>query len=123
MFNRRNKFNAKRVGKFDSTAESEYAGVLELLKRAGEIADYEHHPPTVLLAGCIKWRVDFLVTPNEGDDYYIEVKGMPTADYKVKLELWRNEKPAPLFVVTKYGPSRFRVIDEIGTKGIEFKRA
>ena len=124
MFKRKNKFNAKRVGKFDSTAESEYDGVLELLKKAGEIADYEHHPPPVTLAGCITWKVDFMVEANDGTMYYVEVKGYTKTDrnYKKNMALWRWEIPAPLFVVTKYGPNRFRLVEEIGTEGIEFKR-
>ena len=117
-----NKYGAVKVRRggevYDSQAEAGYADVLELLKRGGVIADYMHHPPAVKFRSGIMWRVDYIVTPNTGVEYYVEVKGLPTADYRLKLELWRHEKPYPLFVVRKYGEMRFRIIDEIDTDGI-----
>lgn len=117
---RRNKYNAKRSMGFDSQAERGYDDVLSLLKRSGQIKDYIHHPPAVKIVGSVKWRVDFKVIQNDDSGYYVEVKGMETSDYKLKLLLWKDHKPAPLFVVKKYGELRYRVIDEVGTENIEW---
>ena len=118
---KRNKYNNNRSAGYDSNAEREYGDVLELLRIADppEIVSFQHHPPAVVLVGSVKWRIDYLVT-TDYECYYVEVKGMETSDYKVKLELYRSLYPQsgllPLFVVKKYGPHRFRVTDSIGTE-------
>ncbi len=90
--------------------------MLELLKRAGEIRDYEHHPPAVeLCGGLVKWKVDYRVAGINGEEYYVEVKGMQTEGYRIKLNIWKYERPFPLFVVTKVGPMRFKVIEQVAT--------
>ncbi len=111
----RNKYNAVRHGVYDSGAEEEYAMVLELLQRAGQIREFEHHPPAVQLTARIKWKVDYKVTDNDGNEFWVEVKGMPTEGYSLKLRLWKDLMDAPLFVVTKYGKLRFRVIESVNT--------
>jgi len=118
----RNKYNAKRSGSYDSGAEKEYGGVLEALRLTGEIAAYEHHPPAMVFINGVKWNVDFLVTDNNGRKCYAEVKGKKLERYGVVLQLWKYEKPAPLIVVRKYGPHRFRAIEEVDTDGIEWYR-
>jgi|GEM_PF-2378083 len=119
-FRRGNKYHAQGVRKgghwYDSKAEAEYADVLELCKRGGLILDYQHHPPGVVLVGTIRWNIDYLVTGLGGQQFYVEVKGLATSDYKLKLELYRQVKPAPLYVVKRYGELRFRVIDEVATE-------
>ena len=120
---KRNKYNAQRTLRggmwFDSKAEAGYADVLELLKKAGEILDWEYHPPAVKMSrGAVRWRVDFKVTDRFGSEFYVEVKGMKTEGYTLKLARWRHEVPAPLFVVKKYGDLHYRVIEEVGTEGL-----
>ena len=95
----------------DSKAEGEYCDLLALMKRAGEIADYQHHPAAVKMTDAgIQWRVDFWVQEPDGSEYYVEVKGLATADYKIKLELYRTYGVLPLYVVKRYGSMRFRLI-------------
>ena len=123
MMAKQNKYNNNRSAGYDSNAEKEYGDVLELLRIADppEIISYQHHPPAVVLVGSVKWRIDFFVE-TEKHKFFIEVKGLATSDYKIKLELYRSLYPQgnllPLFIVKKYGPHRFMVIDEIGTEGI-----
>ena len=116
----KNKYNASRSAGYDSKAEREYSEVLELLKRAGEIREFQHHPPAVkLCGGYVKWRVDYRVVGANGEEYYVEVKGMPTEGYRIKLNIWKYERPFPLFVVTKITPLRFKVIEQVATDRIK----
>jgi len=114
----RNKYHAIRVRKYDSKAEKEYADVLELLKRAGKIESYEHHPePVVLMKASdgkdITWKIDFLIT-NKEKQYYVEVKGFKTADFIIKLKMYRNlQIRLPLFVVKRYGDLRYKITDTV----------
>jgi len=120
---RRNKYNNIRSFGYDSMAEREYSEVLELLRLADppEIVSFQHHPPAAVLVGSVRWRIDFLVE-TEKHKFYVEVKGMPTSDYKVKLELYRSiydqGNLLPLFVVKKYALHRYKIIDSIGTDEI-----
>ena len=116
-----NKFSAKGVWSngeyYGSHAELYYAGVLELLKKAGEIISYQHHPPSViLLSGGVKWRVDYLVVKNKNIKYYVEVKGYATPEFKKKVIWYRGEdlKHLPLFTVkqNKGSKTSFSIMKE-----------
>lgn len=66
--------------KFDSKTEAAYDAVLKARKQAGEIADYWHHPLTLILPGGVRYTPDFLVAseayPNAPDALqFLEVKG------------------------------------------------
>lgn len=111
----RNKYNAVRCGGYDSKAEQEYAMVLELLERAGQIREWVHHPPAVQLTASIKWKVDYKVLDTEGEPFWVEVKGMPTEGYSLKLRLWKDLMDDPLFVVRRYGELRFKVLESVNT--------
>lgn len=74
-------------------------GILQLRERAGEISDIKRQQTVVLQDGPrevrITWKVDFSFI-EKGELVYAEAKGVETADYKLKLKLWRKLKPAPL---------------------------
>ncbi len=136
---RRNKYNNRsqvRNGhRYDSMMEAEYADVLELYKRAGKIDSWRPHPPAVPLWAGTKWKVDFLVTQPDNMDkhlieilkksdlyqepqFYVEVKGFADPIYKAKLKYWKAEMDKPLFVVTRYAPMKFRIIDSVNVDGV-----
>lgn len=85
---RTNKYHAYRSGAYDSQAEKEYADLLDLLVKAGEIAAYKHHPPAFEIISGLAWRLDYLIYDNDGQMIYVDVKGFQTPDYKTKLKLW-----------------------------------
>ncbi|MCP4709869.1 MAG: DUF1064 domain-containing protein [Planctomycetes bacterium] len=115
-----NKYNARKVQRdghaFDSQLEAEYWDILQILKKTGSILDVQHHPPAVKFECGIGWRIDYLVTNYQGEEYYVEVKGLATTDYKLKLALYKHEFDTPLFVVarsrgTRTGDMKFTQID------------
>ncbi len=118
---RKNKYHARRCGDFDSQAEKEYGSVLELLKRAGKIQDYKHHPPTVKLRCMVTWRPDYLCHDAEGEPFYVEVKSPVTHKlqaFRMVMKLYRYEfdkygDQPPVYVVQRYGPQKFKVIESI----------
>ena len=108
---RTNKYHAQRVGPYDSKAEAEYGEMLVLLGRAGEITDFVHKPPAVEIVKGTTWRLDFLVLDSDGREIYVDVKGFATAEYKLKLNLWKNHVGKNLIVVQRESYLHFRVID------------
>ncbi len=109
-----------------SNAEKEYGDVLDLLVLADpqQILSHSHHPPAARLPGNTQWAIDYLAVAVDGTEFYVEVKaGLMDQHYKLKLELYRQCQEShsllPLFVVVRYAEMRFRVIDEIGTEGLE----
>jgi len=119
--NRKNKYNAQRHGRFDSGAEQEYNGVLQLLKRAGEIQDFRHHPPPARLKCRVTWRPDFMVWPKGGDPYYVEIKSPVTYQlqaFRFLMKCYRFEfdqyhELPPVYVVQRYKPNKFKLIESI----------
>jgi hypothetical protein len=98
------KYGAKRTTvdgiKFDSKREADYYCELKLLKRSGEIQDFEIQPEFVLIEDFtkfgekvkgIKYRADFKITHNDGSVEIIDVKGSKktlTDVYKIKKKLF-----------------------------------
>lgn len=87
---------------FDSRAEANYYSQLKLLKRAKKILDFELQPEYTLLKPFrkngkayrgIKYRADFLVTHLDGSKEVIDVKGVKTAVYAMKKQLFENMYP------------------------------
>jgi hypothetical protein len=95
------KYGAKRTTvddiKFDSKREADYYCELKLLKRSGEIKDFELQPEFVLVEDFtkfgekvkgIKYRADFKITHNDDSIEIIDVKGFETKDFKLKKKLF-----------------------------------
>lgn len=109
-----NKYNAKKVVvdgiKFDSKQESEYYLHLKELKERGEVAHFELQPEYVLQEGfkkrgltfqAIKYRADFLVWYDRvTTPVVIDVKGMETADFKIKAKMFEKQFPYELKLVS-----------------------
>jgi len=66
---------------YDSAWEMEYAGVLRSRQMAGEVREYQHHPPKIELAPArdgqraLTYTPDFRVVLADGQLEYHEVKG------------------------------------------------
>lgn len=105
-----NKYHAKKVmlagKKYDSLREARYSLQLDERKKAGKIADYQHHPRFNLIpAFSTKWgerereanfTPDFLVTLPDGTQEVHEVKSPATKkakDYILRRKLFRNKYP------------------------------
>jgi hypothetical protein len=108
-----NKYNNKKVVvdgiKFDSKNESEYYLHLKKMKEKGLIKDFSLQPEYILQEGFtkrgakilpIKYRADFEVLTNSGEIVTVDVKGMETADFKLKAKMFEKRYPQELFLVT-----------------------
>ena len=96
---RRNKYNATRVtvdGRtYDSKREAAEANDLLLKLRTGMISKLEFQPEYELIPrpNRIVYRADFLVTYPDGHQEIIDVKGMQTPVFKLKLKMFRHFYP------------------------------
>lgn len=100
------KYNSRKTSvdniMFDSLAEASYYKRLKLLKKAGEIKDFELQPTYILQAAYkrgkrkvqpITYKADFLVTYPDGRQEIIDVKGMKTAIYRMKKKMFEYRYP------------------------------
>jgi Protein of unknown function (DUF1064) len=83
---------------YDSIAESERAGVLDLLMDAGVIDDWVGQVTITL--GDITYRVDFVVIEH-GRTHAEDVKGFETVRFKLCKRLWLKYGPCPLHVIKR----------------------
>lgn len=93
---------------YDSQAEADYAAALDRMKAAGAIADWCRGSVLVLVPGKRSERVtyipDFWVLENDGEGHYVDVKGVETPVFKLKMKLLRHAMPtARLLIVGKKG--------------------
>jgi hypothetical protein len=77
--------------KYDSKFESKVGQDLEIQKKAGEIKDFDRQIPVDLYVNGIKitrYIVDFRVEHNDGTIEWIEAKGFPTPEWKLKARIF-----------------------------------
>jgi hypothetical protein len=106
---RQNKYNSKKTstqfGKFDSKKEAAYCEDLELMKRAGEILDYERQVRYDLYGkngGQICYmRVDFVVEYSDTTKEVHEVKSniTMTPEWNIKRKLFEDNYPETKYLV------------------------
>lgn len=90
-----------KAGRMNKT-EAEYAAMLELRKRAGEIAWYAFEPFKIRLADRTFYDIDFGVMLADGRLEVHEVKGsFITDDGRVKLKVAAEHFPAQFFLCQK----------------------
>ena len=90
-----------KSGRMNKT-EAEYAGMLELRKRAGEVAWYAFEPFKIRLADRTFYDIDFGVMLADGRLEVHEVKGgFITDDGRVKLKVAAEHFPAQFFLCQK----------------------
>lgn len=110
---KKNKYNNKKVTvdgiKFDSKQESEFYLHLKELKENGEVLDFTLQPVFLLqeafhkrglLFRKIEYKADFHVYLPDGSDYVVDVKGMETADFKIKKKMFEKRYPQELKLIT-----------------------
>lgn len=93
---------------FDSKKEAQKYCELKLLKKAGEIADFQLQPEFILQEGYrdntgrwirpIKYKADFKVTYPNGREVIIDTKGYKTKVYQIKKKMLLKRYPNIEFV-------------------------
>ena len=87
---------------FDSRDESLYYEALKDMKAKGLIKDFELQPKYLLQEGFekdekkyrpIKYTADFRVLTNNDYSYIVDVKGMLTTEFKIKMKLFNYKYP------------------------------
>jgi len=102
MFGRRNKFNVapkqqRTIGTrtYASKAEMKYAAQLKIDPNVRICIEQ----PRVYLGEDTVYKPDFFVLTTMGFAYFIDVKGVETADFKRNKLLWQKYGPLPLQIV------------------------
>ncbi len=101
---------------YDSKAEMEYAMVLDLLLKSGEIIDVIEQPIVHLGIRENRYRPDFLIMPAESTPYYVDVKGMETTAFKKNKRLWKIYGRMDLHLVKRTGQGKFKVTETVRGK-------
>ena len=87
---------------FDSKDESLYYQALKNMKEKGLIKDFELQPKYILQEAFgkndkkyrpITYIADFRVINNDGSAYIVDIKGMLTTEFKIKLKLFNYKYP------------------------------
>ncbi|WP_339307640.1 DUF1064 domain-containing protein [Paenibacillus sp. FSL R5-0519] len=89
--------------RFDSIAEGEYYQLLLQQKRFGEIKAFECHPKFVLQEKPkVTYTADFLVTELDDSQRVVDIKGVETSTFRVKLKLFQAKYPTlPIDILVK----------------------
>ena len=119
----RNKYHAVKVkgcphcGRtHDSMMEARECAYLHLLMldRVSPFVHIDVHP-TVTLPGHIRWVLDFCVWERIVNEplraYFIDVKGVLTADFKLKRQLFNTSHPAAPLVCVKWRGNKRVVLE------------
>lgn len=101
-----NKYNNKKTVidgiTFDSKDESLYYQALKDMKAKGLIKDFELQPKFLLQESFVKndkkyraiyYIADFKVINNNNSFYVVDIKGMLTTEFKIKLKLFNYKYP------------------------------
>ena len=97
--------------KFDSKAEGEY---YEFLRDNKQYEIIELQPKIYLTEARILYKPDFLVEKN-GEQYYIDVKGVRTSVFNLKCRLWKKYGAGDLHLVKKKY-KRFETVEIVEVK-------
>lgn len=89
-----------KAGTMNKT-EAEYAAMLELRKRSGEVAWYAFEAVKLRLADATFYSPDFTVMLTSGALEQHEVKGFWQDDARVKIKVAASLFPFQFFAVTK----------------------
>lgn len=86
---------------FDSKAEAQRYGELKILKKAGQIKDFNMQPSFRLHSG-VRYYPDFIVWGNDGSVWVEDVKGLETQVFKDKKKLFEADYPYLALHIIKY---------------------
>ena len=87
---------------FDSKDEALYYEALKDMKANGLIKDFELQPKFILQESFIKdnkkyrpihYIADFRVINNDGSAYIVDIKGILTTEFKIKMKLFNYKYP------------------------------
>lgn len=110
--------------RFDSKMEGEYYQELLLMKRYGEIKDFTCQPKFVLQENPkITYIADFLVTDLDGSQRVIDIKGVETPTFKVKLNLFQAVYPTFRIEILTKKRGQFVPLKQIKRENAARKRA
>lgn len=91
---RKNKYNASKSNyngyNYDSKLEAAYAQELDMMLKLGEIESWERQVKLPLKINGKTWRnykIDFKINHHKGAPDYVEVKGFPTPEWKMKWDV------------------------------------
>jgi len=99
---------------YASKAEREYAQQLHFLLESHVIQLIQEQPTLSLGVPENVYRPDFRVV-QDGEERYIDVKGVETAMFRRACKLWAAYGPAPLHIIKKKG-ARF-ITDRVIGRG------
>ncbi len=92
MYYQKNKYySTKKQGGHDSKFEAGKAWELEMLKKAGEIKDFEEQKVLDLVVNgyvVCTYKIDFIIHHLDGVTEYCETKGYATDTWKLKWKLF-----------------------------------
>jgi len=100
---RRSKYNARKTWVdgicFDSAKEAGYYSSLKLLHRCGELDGFLYHGKMVVAEGkdmeqrAALYEPDFVLLYPDGHYEVVDVKGMETREFKLKIKVLRERYP------------------------------
>lgn len=86
------KYGARKTRGYASKREATYAEQLAAEKQAGTVVDWLEQVP-IKLPGKSKYIVDFLVFASDGTFKFVEVKGVETEVWRLKMRLLEETRP------------------------------
>lgn len=100
----KHKFKSKPVyddgQHFPSTLEWSYYKHLKMLICAGEVIFFLRQVP-FHLPGGVKYVVDYQIFNTDGSVRFVDVKGMETSEFKLKVKIVQNLYPVEIEIVKK----------------------
>jgi hypothetical protein len=101
--------------KYDSKFEAQRAMYYDILKKSGHIKEYEPHVRLRLEVNrklVCHYKIDFVVTHNDGAKEYVEVKGFQTQAWRQKWKLFeaimQEEEPGATLTIVKQAKAFYR---------------
>jgi len=88
---------------YASKAEMLYAKHLFAMRESALILEFTEQPTVRLGVPENVYRPDFLVIPDEGYPFYVDVKGVETRTFKRNKKLWSAYGWLDLHVVKRFG--------------------
>jgi hypothetical protein len=91
-----NRWTEYKGVRYQSAREAHYAAELDLQQRCGLIAGWRRQAKFALEVNdrfLTYLIIDFVIMRNGQPDEYIEVKGHPTAEFKLKWKIFRALRP------------------------------
>jgi hypothetical protein len=115
----RNVRTAYKGRTYDSKAEAERAGDLDMMKMAGHV--WKWYPQVAFVLEGVRYIVDFLVFRKPGECWAEDVKGVVTPRFRAVKQLWFLHGPCELRIITRQGKA-LRATESIQPTGASHDR-